>query len=391
MSATANRINLAIMFNPTKIIMKINSLNSIKTAVAALITAAIWCTLPAPSHAAEQPFDGIYSIIDPVTGETKDVMKIWALLDEYVVLTRFTGDGPWTGPLYANVMGPNDSYASPPLFKQAREVSVLALEKIGHLYHTPGTSRSRIGQSDTGYLGSIDGMGISTLYRRPLLTQHRERGERGEHDYQPQADDLAVAVTTLNYSGRKIQLGISAVGNPANAVDTDPLNAYMSSAASCCFYLPAKPAGPLQIKLEYRWLPDGKPETRTLNLPAGDAEKELLVVVRADGTMALAFPDQYRKEPDPADDFLSGNGKAPPLPPPAQRKALLAAELVRQKRFLNDLVALTDKPDASDEPGRLSDLIDERQQIVSYLEAFSACQGSLKKCDEQARAAVRRQ
>lgn len=359
---------------------------------ATIVTMAItWYAPTASSHAAEQPFDGIYSIIDPVTGETKDLLKIQAQLDEYVVLTRFAGDGPWTGPLYANVMGPNDSYASPPLFAQEREVSVLALEKIGHLYHTPGTSRSRIGQSDTGYLGSVDGMGISTLYRRALLTQHRERGERGEHDYQPKADDLAVAVSTLNYSARKIQLGISAVGNPANAVDTDPLNAYMSSAASCCFYLPAKPAAPLQVKLEYRWLPDGKPETRTLDLPAGDAEKELLVVVRADGTMALAFPDQYRKEPDPADDFLSGNGKAPPLPPPAERKALLAAELVRQKRFLHDLAALADKPDTSDEPGRLRYLIDEHEQIVSYLEAFSACQGSLKKCDEQARAAVRRQ
>lgn len=371
--------------------MQINRIG-VAIVMAAIVTMAItWYAQSAPSHAAEQSFDGIYSIIDPVTGETKDVLKIWAQLDEYVVLARFTGDGPWTGPIYSKVMGPNDSYPSPPLFAQSREVSVLALDDLGHLYHTPGASRSRIGQSDTGYISSIDSFGISTLYRRPLLTQHRERGERGEHDYQPKADDLAVAVSTLNYSARKIQLGISAVDNPANAVDTDPLNAYMSSAASCCFYLPAKPAAPLQVKLEYRWLPDGKPETRTLNLPAGGAEKELLVVVRADGTMALAFPDQYRNQPDPADDFLSGNGKAPPLPPPAERKALLAAELVRQKRFLNDLAALADKPDTSDEPGRLRSLIDEHEQIVSYLEAFSACQGSLKKCNEQAKAAARKQ
>ncbi|MGK5062213.1 hypothetical protein [Janthinobacterium sp. LB3P112] len=56
----------------------------------------------------------------------------------------------------------------------------------------------------------------------------------------------------MNYSPRMIQVGISSVSNPDNAVDTDPLNPYMSSAASCCFYLPAHAPAPLQVKLEYR-------------------------------------------------------------------------------------------------------------------------------------------
>lgn len=86
-----------------------------------------------------------------------------------------------------------------------------------------------------------------------------------------------------------IQVGISSASNPDNAVDTDPLNPYMSSAAGCCFYLPAQAAAPLQVKLEYRWLPNGKPEVLALTLPANSDADELLILVQADGSMGVEF------------------------------------------------------------------------------------------------------
>ena len=155
----------------------------------------------------------------------------------------------------------------------------MAIEDIG-TSTPPGGSYSRDGRSDT-VLSHIFASHQS-MQRRPLLAGHAERGERGQHDYRPGAGEAKIAVSTLNYSARPIQVGVSDAGNPANAVDTDPLNPYMGSAANCCFYLPATPHKPGRVNIEYRWLPNGKPETRTLPLPAGTATEELLVIVQAD-------------------------------------------------------------------------------------------------------------
>ena len=364
---------------------------SIAIATAVTVVAGLCFALPRQSPVATDPFPGIYSIIDPVTGETKDVLKVEPLLGEYVVLARFAGHGPWTGPIYAKVMGNGDSYASPPLFQQDRMVSALSLDEIGYLYHTPGNSDSRVGPSDTGYISSIASFGITPLFHRPLLAGHDERGERGLHAYTPGTGERKVSLSTLNYSPRMIQVGISSASNPDNAVDTDPLNPYMSSAASCCFYLPAQAAAPLQVKLEYRWLPKGKSEVLAMTLPANSDADELLILVQADGSMGVEFRAPGKDLDLTPEGVKSINGKPYPLPPAAERKVRLAAELARRKRFLKDMYRLRDKgTGASVEMAyQLRYLIDEYEKTITYLEAFSACTGTLVTCDKQATAAAR--
>ena len=364
---------------------------AIAIATGIAVGAGLCFALPTLSRVATNPFPGIYSIIDPVTGETKDVLKVKPLLGEYVVLARFTGHGPWTGPIYAKVMGNGDSYASPPLFQQDRMVSALSLDEIGYLYHTPGNSDSRVGPSDTGYISNIASFGITPLFHRPLLAGHDERGERGLHAYTPGTGERKVSVSTLNYSPRMIQVGISSVGNPHNAVDTDPLNQYMSSAASCCFYLPAQASAQLEVKLEYRALPKGKPEVLAMTLPATSDADELLILVQADGTMSVEFRTPGKDLDLTPEGVKSINGKPYPLPPAAERKARLAAELLRRKRFLNDISRLRDKAagESGDVAYQLRYLIEEYEKTITYLEAFSACTGSLATCDKQATAAAR--
>ena len=363
------------------------------TAIASAVTvlAGLCFAMPTLSRVATNPFPGIYSIIDPVTGETKDVLKVKPLLGEYVVLARFTGHGPWTGPIYAKVVGNGDSYASPPLFQQDRMVSALSLDEIGYLYHTPGDSNSRVGPSDTGYISNIASFGITPLFHRPLLAGHDERGERGRHDYTPGTGERKVSVSTLNYSPRMIQVGISFVGDPDNAVDTDPLSPYMSSAASCCFYLPAQASAQLQVKLEYRSLPKGKPEVLAMTLPANGDADELLILVQADGTMSVEFRTPGKDLDLTPEGVKSINGKPYPLPPAAERKARLAAELARQKRFVKDMYRLREKAagESGDVAYQLRYLIEEYETTITYLVAFSACTGSLATCDKQATAAAR--
>ena len=356
-----------------------------------VVVAGLYFALPALSRVSTNPFPGIYSIIDPVTGETKDVLKVKSLLGEYVVLARFTGHGPWTGPIYAKIMGNGDSYASPPLFQQDDMVSALSLDEIGYLYHTPGNRDSRVGPSDTGYISNIASFGITPLHRRPLLAGHDERGERNLHAYTPGAGERKVSVSTLNYSPRMIQVGISSARNPDNAVDTDPLNPYMSSAASCCFYLPAQAAPQLEVKLEHRWLPKGKPEVLTMTLPAYSDADELLILVQADGSMSVEFRYPGKDLDLTPEGVKSINGKPYPLPPAAERKARLAAELVRRKRFLKDMYRLRDKGtgESVELAYQLRDLIDEYEKTITYLETFSTCTATLATCDKQATAAAR--
>ena len=362
----------------------------------AVIAACLIFATPALSLAADTPFPGIYSVIDPVTGMTQDVLKIEPFIDgEFNVFPRFAGERAWAGVLSAKVMGAGDRYLAEPLFPQDGKVRALAIEDIGYLYYTPGGSYSRDGRSDTGYLSHIFAIGIKSMQRRALLAGHAERGERGQHDYQPGADEAKIAVSTLNYSARPIQVGVSDAGNPANAVDTDPLNPYMSSAANCCFYLPAAPHKPGRVNIEYRWLPDGKPETRTLPLPAGTATEELLVIVQADGKLALEFraPHASLSMTMTADGSVeAGNGRLYPALPAAERKAVLAAELARQKNSLQDITGKLEKMPATTAmqlTQQVAEQVAERQSAVTYLEAFSACKAAVRECDKQARAAVR--
>ena len=360
----------------------------------AVIAACLIFATPALSLAADTPFPGIYSVIDPVTGMTQDVLKIEPFIDgEFNVFPRFAGERAWAGVLSAKVMGAGDRYLAEPLFPQDGKVRALAIEDIGYLYYTPGGSYSRDGHSDTGYLSHIFAIGIKSMQRRPLLAGHAERGERGQHDYQPGAGEAKIAVSTLNYSARPIQVGVSDAANPANAVDTDPLNPYMSSAANCCFYLPATPHKPGRVNIEYRWLPDGKPETRTLPLPAGTATEELLVIVQADGQLALEFRAPHASLSMTEDGGVhAGNGRLYPALPSAERKAVLAAELARQKNSLQDITRKLEKMPATTAmqlTQQVAEQVAERQSAVTYLEAFSACKAAVRECDKQARAAVR--
>lgn len=367
-----------------------------KTAVMAAIAGAgcLFLAVAPPSHAADTPFPGIYSVIDPVTGITRDVLKVEPFIHgEFNVFPRFAGERAWAGVLSAKVMGARDRYLEQALFPQDSKVRALAIADIGYLYHTPGDSYSRDGRSETGYLSHIFAIGIQSMQRRPLLAGHAERGERGQHDYRPGADEAKISVSTLNYSARPIQVGVSDAGNPANAVDTDPLNPYMSSAANCCFYLPAASQQPLQVNIEYRWLPDGKRETRTLALPAGNATDELLVVVQADGKLALEFRAPHESLSMTSDGGVNAsNGRPYPALPAAERKAVLAAELARQQRFLKDISKKLEKLPSSTPQQltqRVAELVEERQATVTYLQAFSACKAAVRECDQQAAAASR--
>ncbi|MDO8067141.1 MULTISPECIES: hypothetical protein [unclassified Janthinobacterium] len=360
----------------------------------AVIAACLIFAMPAQAHAADSPFPGIYSVIDPVTGITQDVLKIEPFINgAFNVFPRFAGERAWAGVLSGKVMGARDRYLEDALFPQDSKVRTLAIADIGYLYRTPGDSYSRDGRSDTGYLSHIFAIGIKSMQRRPLLAGHAERSERGQHDYRPRADEAKIAVSTLSYSARPIQVGVSDAGNPANAVDTDPLNPYMSSAAHCCFYLPATPHKPVQLTIEYRWLPDGKPETRTLPLPAGNITEELLVVVQADGKLALEFRDPHESQSMTADGSVkAGNGRLYPALPAAERKAVLAAELARQQRSLKDISKKLEKLPPTTPlqlTQRVAELVEERQAAVTYLEAFSACKAAVRECDKQARAAAR--
>ncbi|MGF6115495.1 uncharacterized protein YyaL (SSP411 family) [Janthinobacterium lividum] len=81
----------------------------------------------------------------------------------------------------------------------------------------------------------------------------------------------------------------------------------------------------------------------------------------------------------------------PALSRAAERKARLAGELARQKRFLKDMYRLQDETtgESADGAYQLRYLIDEYEKTITYLETFSACSGTLAACDRQAAAAAR--
>lgn len=143
------------------------------------------------------------------------------------------------------------------------------------------------------------------------------------------------------------------------------------------------------MNIEYHWLPDGKPETRTLPLPAGNATEELLVIVQADGKLALEFRAPHESQSITEDGGVqAGKGRLYPALPAAERKAVLA----RQQRSLKDINKKLEKLSPATPlqlTQRVAELVEERRTTVTYLEAFSACKAAVRECDKQARAAAR--
>lgn len=141
---------------------------SIAIATAVTVVAGLCFALPRQSPVATDPFPGIYSIIDPVTGETKDVLKVEPLLGEYVVLARCRPRA-MDGPHLRQSHGQRRRLRVAATVPADRMVSALSLDEIGYLYHTPGNSDSRVGPSDTGYISGIASFGITPLSTGPCL------------------------------------------------------------------------------------------------------------------------------------------------------------------------------------------------------------------------------
>ncbi|WP_332855165.1 hypothetical protein [Duganella sp. S19_KUP01_CR8] len=343
-----------------------------------LLTVAAGClalSLPAVSGAADKDvFSGIYSTIDPHTGAEVDMLKIQKFLDDGY--TVFINAGAWSGPNEGKIGEPSEQWAMPGPFPHDPKVVTLSVEGLGALYQLPQGVFSRAGKSETGYLTHMVQLGTIELKRRPLVADHQERGERGVNDYQPQATEQKVEVSALNYSGKNIQIGLSAASNKKNAVDTDPLHPYMSSVPSCCFYLPKTWNASLRVNVEYRSLPDGKLTTVPLAVPKYDSPRTLWVAVQPDGRMEISFPKSY------LDDDKQ---RTMPAPPPAERAAIQAWQLKRYKEAVADLSQQLKKSPESVRNQFREDLI-ARRQMVRYTEVLNACTQARKQCEMEAQA-----
>lgn len=343
-----------------------------------LLTVAAGClalSLPAVSGAADTDlFSGIYSTVDPSTGAEVDLLKIQKFLDTgYNVFIRAD---TWSGPNDGTVGEPSKEWAMPGPFPHDPKVVTLSVEGLGALYQLPKGVSSRAGTSETGYLTHMAQLGTIELKRRPLISDHRVRGERGAREYRPQDDEQKVAVSTLNYSAKNIQIGLSATANKNNAVDTDPLHPYMTSVPSCCFYLPKTWNAALRVNVEYRSLPDGMLKTVPLSVPKYDSPRNLWVAVQPDGRMELSFPKSY------LDDDKQ---RTMPAPPAAERALIQANQLRRYKEGVADLSQqLKNSPEDVRNQFR-GDLI-ARRQMVRYTEVLNACTQARKQCEMEAQA-----
>lgn len=343
-----------------------------------LLTVAAGClalSLPAVGGAAEtDSFSGIYSTIDPRTGAEVDLLKVRKFLDDgYSV---YISAGAWSGPNEGKLGEPSAQWAMPGPFPHDPRVATLSVEGLGVLYQIPQGAYSRAGKSETGYLTQMAQLGTLELKRRPLIADHHERGERGVNDYQPQDTEQKVAVSALNYSGKNIQVGLSAGTDKKNAVDTDPLHPYMSSVPSCCFYLPKTWNASLRVNVEYRSLPDGKLTTVPLAVPKYDSPRTLWVAVQPDGRMEISFPKSY------LDDDKQ---RTMPAPPPAERAAIQARRLKRYREAVADLSGQLKKSPESVRNQFREDLI-ARRQMVRYTEVMNACTQTREQCETDAQA-----
>jgi len=337
-----------------------------------LLAAAVGCfalSLPAVSGAADTDvFSGIYSVTDPMTGTEVDVMKVRKYSNGYRLFSYMGRTEGREGSIPSmEDNGPRDS-DMPAAFPLNPKVRTLKVPGVGYLYYAPNGAYSPVGRSDTGYITQMMGFGMYSLKRRPLQ-ERPERSANGEHEYQPGNDETEVPVSTLNYSARAIQLSVSSATNNKNAVDIDPLNAYMTAATNCCFALPKKWDASLHMQIEYRTLPDGKLKIVPVAVPQYDSPQQFDVVVGADESVDIVF-NQESREP-------------PPQPPAALRRAAIDAELKRRKQFLQDLIKQQPKM-AEEAQHTFADEIKERKYRGRYLEVFSACKESFGKCDNEA-------
>lgn len=341
-----------------------------------LLTVAAGClalSLPAVGGAADKDlFSGIYSTVDPYTGAEVDLLKILPFLDgEYSVFIRAEN---WSGPNEGKVGEPSKQWAMPGPFPHDPKVVTLSVEGMGVLYQLPKGVFSRAGTSETGYLSHMVRLGTIELKRRPLIADHQERGERGVREYRPQATEQKVTVSTLNYSGKNIQVGLSAAANKQNAVDTDPLHPYMTGIPSCCFYLPKTWNASLRVNVESR--SDGKLTSVALPVPKYDSPDRLWVAVLPNGSMEITFPNSYEDD---------DKQRTMPAPPPAERAAIQAHQLKRAKQAVADLSQrLKNSPEDVRSQFR-QDLVALRM-IVRYTEVLNACTQTRKQCEEDARA-----
>ena len=337
----------------------------------AVAASCLSLALPAVGQSAEaDPFTGIYSTIDPRTGAEVDMLKIHKFLDDgYTVL--ISGER-WSGPFDGKVGEPDKGWAMPGPFPHDPRIVTLAVDELGSLYHVPKGAVSRAGRSETEYLAQMVRLGTVEMKRRPLITDHRERGERATHDYQPADGDQKIAVSTLNYSARKIQVGLSDAANQANAVDTDPLNAYMTSVPNCCFYLPAEWKPSLRVNVEYR--ADGKLKIMPLAVPKYDSPGKLWVVVQPDGRVELSFPNGYQDE---------DRQRAMPAPPPAELAVIKAGKLRRIREKVADLSSQLKKMPADAASEFREPLLGLRQE-ARYMEVLYACKQAPKECEMEA-------
>jgi hypothetical protein len=330
---------------------------------------ALSLAVPVSGHGAEPDlFEGIYSIVDPRTGAQTDMFKIWKGLDDYTVLTNY--NSAWSGPDFGSVGTPPAKEALPGPFPQDPRVRTLWIERMGAIYQVPPGALSVAGRSDTGYLAHMVQLGSPQLLRRPVLTGRPERGERGESKYKPGANEQRVTITTLNFSAKAVQVGVSDPRNKDNAVDTDPLAPYMASLQSCCYYLPQKWHAALRLNVEYRSPPEGKARTVTLPVPKYDKPDKLAVAVRADGKIELIER--------PASDDVA----AMPAPPAAELARIRAAIIQRQKANVADLTRQMEK-----EPGSAREFRDDLtalQQTLKYTEALAACSKTPEECEREA-------
>lgn len=350
------------MFAPT--------LKSMKTLLAASCLALL---IPVLSCAAEaDPFEGIYSARNPYTGLETDVLKVQKFRDrDYSV---FIPTDTWTGPHSANIRESSKKWRLPGPFPHDPRIVTLEVEDLGSLYKMPQGAFSRAGRSDTEYLSHMVQLGEVDLMRRPLTTSHRVRGEIGVHDYRPTDDDQKIKVRTLNYSDKKIQIGLSDAANKTNAVDTDPLNAYMTSVPACCFYLPKEWNASLRVNVEFRSLSDGKLTMIPMAVPEYDTPFKLWLAVLADGRVEISFPNSYQED---------DRQRAMPAPPAAELAVIMANNLKRIRARVADLSSQLKKmPDASSEyRGALTGLRQEER----YIEVLNACKQSRQDCESEAR------
>lgn len=331
----------------------------------ALLTPMLVCAADA------DPFEGIYSTRDWRTGAETDVLRVQKFLNgEYHVFIR---EHTWSGPNTGKVGEILKEGRMPGPFPHDPRIVTLAVRDVGSLYKIPQGAFSRAGRSQTGYLSHMVQLGAVELTKRPLLTSHQVRWERGVHDYRPTDADQKIAVSTLNYSDKKIQVGVSDASDKTNAVDTDPLDAYMSSVAACCFYLPKDWNASLRVNVEYRSLADGKLKIVPLAVPKYDGAQKLWVAVLADGRMELSFPNSYEE------DYRQ---RTMPAPPPSEVAVIKANNLKRIKGRVADLSSQLKK--MSDVSSEFRGALRELRQEERYIEVLNACKQSRKECDSEA-------